>query len=72
MRDSALQALADADVINGSGRRPLASIVSNSWGNFKGEAQSAQLTSIEHAYLVQARGPRPGPGHPDISATPTR
>jgi hypothetical protein len=54
--DSALQALADADVavINGNGRRPLASIVSNSWGNFAGEAQSAQLTSIEHTYLVQA------------------
>jgi subtilase family serine protease len=54
--DSALQALADADVavINGNGRRPLASIVSNSWGNFAGEAQSVQLTSIEHAYLVQA------------------
>jgi hypothetical protein len=41
-------------VINGNGRRPLASIVSNSWGNFAGEAQSAQLTSIEHACLVQA------------------
>jgi subtilase family serine protease len=55
--DSDLQALTDADVavINGTGSRPLASIVSNSWGNApEGELQSAQLTSIEHAYLVQA------------------
>jgi hypothetical protein len=40
--DSALQALADADVavINGNGRRPLASIVSNSWGNFAGRPRA--------------------------------
>jgi subtilase family serine protease len=54
--ESGLQALDDADVavLNGSGSRPLATIVSNSWGNPDGETQSAQLTAIQHAYLVQA------------------
>jgi subtilase family serine protease len=54
--ESGLQALDDADVavLNGPGSRPLATIVSNSWGNPDGEPQSAQLTAIQHAYLVQA------------------
>lgn len=52
-----LQSLLDADlaVVNGSGGRPLATIVSNSWGNnVTFEGQAPDVTSIEHAYLVQA------------------
>jgi len=54
--ESGLQGLDDADVavLNGSGSRPLATIVSNSWGNPLGETQSAQLTTIQHAFLAQA------------------
>ena len=52
-----LQSVLDADlaVVNGSGGRPLATIVSNSWGNnVSFEGQAPDVTSIEHAYLVQA------------------
>ncbi len=43
---------ADLAVINGHGGKPLATIVSNSWGT--GEGEPAQVTSIAHAYLVKA------------------
>ena len=55
--DAGLQSIVDADVaiVNGSGSRPLATIVSNSWDNgLSGETQATSLTSIEHAFLVQA------------------
>ena len=53
--DFGLQGLFDADlaVINGSGAHPLASVASNSWEGGD-ESQAPFLTSIEHAYLLQA------------------
>jgi subtilase family serine protease len=52
--DFGLQGVYDADlaVINGHGGKPLASIVSNSWG--ASEGLPAQATEIAHAYLVKA------------------
>src|SRR5450755_2174175 len=52
---SGMQAIANADtaILNGTGGRPLASIVANPWlGGF--ENQPAALTSAEHAILVRA------------------
>jgi subtilase family serine protease len=42
-------------ILGGSGRHPLASIVSNSWvtGN---DAQAASVTKAEHAFLLRAAG----------------
>jgi subtilase family serine protease len=53
--DFGLQALFDADnaVLGGSGDRPLATIVSNSWESGD-EAQPAAWTGIEHAFMVRA------------------
>jgi len=53
--DSGLQGLFNADlaVIDGNGSHPLASAASNSWEGGD-ESQPASLTSIEHAYLLQA------------------
>jgi subtilase family serine protease len=53
--DFGLQGIFDADlaVINGTGGKPLATIVSNSWES-GGEGQPAQVTDIAHAYLVKA------------------
>jgi subtilase family serine protease len=53
--DYGQQGLVDADVavLDGSGRRPLASVVSNSWETGD-EGQGQGLTSIEHAFLLRA------------------
>ena len=53
--DFGLQGVYDADlaVINGHGGKPLATIVSNSWGNDT-EDEPAQVTDIAHAYLMKA------------------
>ncbi len=53
--DFGQQGLVDADlaILDGTGRRPLASVVSNSWET-GGESQAASLTGIEHAFLVRA------------------
>ena len=53
--DFGQQGLIDADlaILDGTGHRPLASVVSNSWAT-GGESQAAGLTSIEHAVLVRA------------------
>jgi subtilase family serine protease len=45
---------ADQQVLDGNGRAPLASIVSNSWENPAGELQSTNDTDIEHAFLLRA------------------
>jgi subtilase family serine protease len=45
---------ADQQVLDGDGRAPLASIVSNSWENPVGELQSTRDTDIEHAFLLRA------------------
>jgi subtilase family serine protease len=49
------QGLFDADtaILDGTGRHPLATIVSNSW-NSGSEDQPASFTSIENGYLVRA------------------
>ena len=53
--DFGLQGLFNADeaVLGGSGEHPLASIASNSWESGD-ESQPADLTNIEHAFLLQA------------------
>ncbi len=53
--DFGLQGLFNADeaVLGGSGDHPLASIASNSWESGD-ESQPADLTNIEHAFLLQA------------------
>jgi subtilase family serine protease len=53
--DFGLQGVFDADlaVINGHGGKPLATIVSNSWG-VNQEGEPAQVVNIAHAYLVKA------------------
>jgi subtilase family serine protease len=53
--DFGLQGLFNADeaVLGGKGDRPLASVASNSWESGD-ESQPADLTNIEHAFLVQA------------------
>jgi subtilase family serine protease len=52
---SGLQGLFDADtaILNGAGGHPLAQIASNSWEG-SGESQPANVTNIEHAYLVRS------------------
>lgn len=54
-RDSGLQTVFDAEtrILDGNGRRPLATIVSNSWEG-PGESQPARRTEVEHAFLVRA------------------
>ena len=53
--DYGQQGLIDADlaILDGTGRRPLAFVVSNSWET-GGESQAAALTSVEHAFLLRA------------------
>jgi subtilase family serine protease len=53
--DFGLQGLFDADtvVLDGASGHPLATIASNSWGS-GGDNQPAEVTTIEHAYLVRA------------------
>ncbi len=53
--DYGQQGLIDAGlaILDGTGRRALASVVSNSWET-GGESQAAALTGIEHAVLVRA------------------
>ncbi len=52
--DFGLQGLFNADLaVLGSGGHPLASIASNSWESGS-EAQPADLTSIEHSFMVRA------------------
>jgi subtilase family serine protease len=52
--DFGLQGLFDADLaVLGSGGHPLATLASNSWEGGT-ESQPAQLTNIEHAYLVRS------------------
>jgi subtilase family serine protease len=53
--DFGLQGVFDADlaILGGSGSHPLATIASNSWESGD-ESQPADLTVIEHAYLLRA------------------
>jgi subtilase family serine protease len=53
--DFGLQGLLDTvmKVLNGTGAKPLATVVSNSWGSGF-ETQPAALTEIDHAFLVRA------------------
>ncbi len=53
--DGGLQGLLDAwtTVLNGNGKQPLATIMSNSWGSGSDD-QPALFTSIEHASLLRA------------------
>jgi subtilase family serine protease len=53
--DGGMQGLfnAWATVLNGNGKQPLATVVSNSWGSGS-EDQPVLFTDVEHSYLVRA------------------